>query len=204
MVMKSTIFWDIAPCSPLSANRRACHLLSRRFLAHIIFSTLKMEAICSSETSFDTQRTTRRYRPEDGIFRDELHVPIQENNFIKCWSANASFSSYSSEMMHLKEVLKMSSMRLNTCLGMSYRGLSDGFKYPGQVTDRLAGVHNVHVVSNATSIHCRMHSLRFDHEKFTESFVGECTRPHIAITPLACHSSADGRCTSCCRGVLLY
>jgi hypothetical protein len=30
------------------------------------FSTLKMEAICSSETSIDTRRTTRRYIPEDG------------------------------------------------------------------------------------------------------------------------------------------
>jgi hypothetical protein len=28
-------------------------------------STLKMEAICSSETSFDFQRITRRYIPED-------------------------------------------------------------------------------------------------------------------------------------------
>jgi uncharacterized membrane protein YciS (DUF1049 family) len=27
---------------------------------------LKMEAICSSETSIDVQRTTRRYIPEDG------------------------------------------------------------------------------------------------------------------------------------------
>jgi hypothetical protein len=37
----------------------ACHLLSRWFLAQLIFSTPKMEAICS-ETSVDTQRTTRR------------------------------------------------------------------------------------------------------------------------------------------------
>jgi hypothetical protein len=29
------------------------------------FSTLKMEAACSSETSVDIQRTTRRYIPED-------------------------------------------------------------------------------------------------------------------------------------------
>jgi hypothetical protein len=29
-------------------------------------STLKMEARCSSETSVDFQRTTRRYIPEDG------------------------------------------------------------------------------------------------------------------------------------------
>jgi hypothetical protein len=42
------------------------HLLSRWYLAQIIFSTLKLEAICSSETSVDTQRTTRHYIPEDG------------------------------------------------------------------------------------------------------------------------------------------
>jgi hypothetical protein len=42
---------------------------------------------------------------------------------------------------------------------------------------------------NATSTHRRMHTPRFNHEWFTESFVGKCTRPHIAITPLACHSS---------------
>jgi hypothetical protein len=74
VVMKSTIFWDITLCSRLSVNRRfgwtyrlqnsACHLLSRGFPAQLIFSTLKMEAICSSETSVDTQ-TTRRYIPED-------------------------------------------------------------------------------------------------------------------------------------------
>jgi hypothetical protein len=32
--------------------------------AELISSTLKMEAICSSETPVDTQRTTRRYIPE--------------------------------------------------------------------------------------------------------------------------------------------
>jgi hypothetical protein len=47
----------------------ACHLLSRWFLAQLIFSTLKMEAICSSETSVDTQRTTRRYLRSTSTFR---------------------------------------------------------------------------------------------------------------------------------------
>jgi hypothetical protein len=37
--------------------------------AEIISSTLKMEAICSSETSVATQQTTRRHIPED----DTLH-----------------------------------------------------------------------------------------------------------------------------------
>jgi hypothetical protein len=38
-------------------------------------STLKMEEKCSSETSVDTQRTTRRYIPED----DTLHNHRCEN-----------------------------------------------------------------------------------------------------------------------------
>jgi hypothetical protein len=45
-------------------------LLLRWFLAQLIVSTLKMEAICSSETSVDTQRTTRRYIPEDGTLHN--------------------------------------------------------------------------------------------------------------------------------------
>jgi hypothetical protein len=40
------------------------HLLACWFLAELIFSTLKMKAIFSSETSVDTQLTTRRYIPE--------------------------------------------------------------------------------------------------------------------------------------------
>jgi hypothetical protein len=39
-------------------------------LAEIISSTLKMEAICSSETSVATQQTTRRHIPED----DTVHI----------------------------------------------------------------------------------------------------------------------------------
>jgi hypothetical protein len=60
VVMKSTIFRDITPCSPLCLPP-AFKLIScsARFL------TLKMEVRCSSETSVDPQRTTRRYIPED-------------------------------------------------------------------------------------------------------------------------------------------
>jgi hypothetical protein len=80
--MKSTIFSEITPCSPLKVNRRfggtyRLHLQGRKIsqarnprenrwqgfilvscLAH--FYTLKMEAICCSETSVDFQRSTRR------------------------------------------------------------------------------------------------------------------------------------------------
>jgi hypothetical protein len=87
VVIKSTIFWDITPCSPLGVNRRfggtsRLHLQHRRTSrarARFCFppafamvscsaysSTLKMEAIISSETLVDTQRTTRRYITEDG------------------------------------------------------------------------------------------------------------------------------------------
>jgi hypothetical protein len=45
------------------------------FLAELISSTLKMEAIYSSETSVETQRTTRRHIPED----DTLHNYRCEN-----------------------------------------------------------------------------------------------------------------------------
>jgi hypothetical protein len=44
-------------------------------LAELISSTLKMEAICSSETSIETQRTTRHHIPE----YDTLHNYCCEN-----------------------------------------------------------------------------------------------------------------------------
>jgi hypothetical protein len=80
VVMKSTIFWDITPCSPLKVNQRfggtyrlqlqgrisqaTCQSESRcqafTLVSWSTYATLKMEAICFSETSADFQRTTRR------------------------------------------------------------------------------------------------------------------------------------------------
>jgi hypothetical protein len=58
-LMKSSIFWEITPCSPLEV---------RRFLLHACLlpysPTLKMEVTCSSEISVDLQRTTQHYIPE--------------------------------------------------------------------------------------------------------------------------------------------
>jgi hypothetical protein len=65
--MKSSIFWDITPCSPLKVNKHFA-LLATCFNAGFLAdysSTLKMEAKYSSETSDDFQRTTRRYNSED-------------------------------------------------------------------------------------------------------------------------------------------
>jgi hypothetical protein len=90
VVVKSTIFWVIALCTPLKVNRRfggtyRLHLQGGRISqarnhlcfppAFILvscfayFSTLKMEATCASETSVDFQRTTRRYIPEDSTLQ---------------------------------------------------------------------------------------------------------------------------------------
>jgi hypothetical protein len=71
VTMKNAVFWDVALC-------RSC--VNRRFggtwlqppahagssLAN--FSTMKMEAICSSETSVHT-RSTQRHISEDGILQ---------------------------------------------------------------------------------------------------------------------------------------
>jgi hypothetical protein len=82
VVMKSIIFWDMTPCSLLSLNRRFggtyhLHLQDRknRFrkpASKPISSTLKMEAICPSGTSVETQRTTRLHIPEDDNLQDHI------------------------------------------------------------------------------------------------------------------------------------
>jgi hypothetical protein len=75
-VFSVTTLWGITPCSPLKVNRRfrgTCRLhLVQSFppTFTLVFSlayssALKMELTCSSETSIDYQRTTRRYIPED-------------------------------------------------------------------------------------------------------------------------------------------
>jgi hypothetical protein len=69
--IKTSIFWDIMPCSPLKVNQSwkvsqalfaACSML----LSCLAYpSALKMAMICSSEMSAAFQRTTWRYIPED-------------------------------------------------------------------------------------------------------------------------------------------
>jgi hypothetical protein len=79
----SSIFWDITPCSPLRVNRRFGGIY-RLHTAELCLppaftlvscsaysSTLKMEAICFSETSVDFQRTTWRYIQEDSTLHNQ-------------------------------------------------------------------------------------------------------------------------------------
>jgi hypothetical protein len=55
------------------------------FLAHYL--TLKMEAICSSETSDDFQQTTRRYIPEDRTLTNYRCMSYKFILFILVWDA---------------------------------------------------------------------------------------------------------------------
>jgi hypothetical protein len=73
--MQRTVFWDIMPCSLLKVNQRFGGIYRLQVaslppaftpvscLAY--FSTLKIQAICSSEMSVDFQWTTQHYIPED-------------------------------------------------------------------------------------------------------------------------------------------
>jgi hypothetical protein len=71
-LLKSIIFWDMTPCSPLLATCLLAGLLNYS-------STLKMEAIRSSETSGAIQRTTRRHIPEDDTLRKKTRFQKRED-----------------------------------------------------------------------------------------------------------------------------
>jgi hypothetical protein len=75
------------------------------FLLNLFLSTLKMEAICSSETSVDTRRTTRHYIPEDctlqviiSSYPDKLGysyiniIPLPDSLFAKGYPTNSLYS----------------------------------------------------------------------------------------------------------------
>jgi hypothetical protein len=106
--MKNAVFWDVAPCRSCP-NRRfggtyRLHLQGRNIRERktpaqagsslMNFSTLKMEAIRSSETSVHTG-STRRHIPEDATINEassylHLYVSIYGSTAL-CW-ALAAFS----------------------------------------------------------------------------------------------------------------
>jgi hypothetical protein len=107
VTIKNAVFWDVGPCRSCVNQRFGgtdrLHLQGRKirvrggwFLArgffysedggdtflrsHADFSTLKMEAIRSSETSVHT-RSTRRHIPEDGILHNAVGSTAINHNF---------------------------------------------------------------------------------------------------------------------------
>jgi hypothetical protein len=91
--MKSTVFWGITPCSPLKVNGRfggkyRLHpqgLLATYFQAGFLLGLFfaPEEAICSSETSVDFQRTARRYIPEDTDKSDDSQISKDTDDAIQ-------------------------------------------------------------------------------------------------------------------------
>jgi hypothetical protein len=79
--MKSSVYWDITPCSPLKVNRLCVPPAFTLDSCSAYSSTLKMESICSSETSVDLPPTTRRHLSStlktESICSSETLVDIQ-------------------------------------------------------------------------------------------------------------------------------
>jgi hypothetical protein len=120
LTMKNAVFWDVALCRSSGLNRRfggtyRLHLHGRKIRergtrvsrwlqtkqspAHAgsslaDFSTLKMEAIPSSETSVQSTRSTRRHNPEDGILHYFLCLDFFLNAVNKSISDNLFRNSY--------------------------------------------------------------------------------------------------------------
>jgi hypothetical protein len=82
-------------------------------LAEIISSTLKMEAICSSETSVASQQTTRRHIPED----DTLHNNRCEN-----------LKSYMFHSFTLRTMLRCFNVQIRSGGILLYINLSSNFE----------------------------------------------------------------------------
>jgi hypothetical protein len=61
VVMKSSISWDITPCSPLKANR----LFKRKFCPHLHARRLSQARKQRESRSVDFQGTSQLYVPED-------------------------------------------------------------------------------------------------------------------------------------------
>jgi hypothetical protein len=116
VVMNSSIFWDIMPCSPLEVNQRfgeICHLsLQSRRMSQARnqreskwqFSTLKMGATYSSEPSVYFQRTTWRYIQENTILlvTEECSHPTYWKRCLQKHSSHLSVNSFISSR-HVSE-----------------------------------------------------------------------------------------------------
>jgi hypothetical protein len=109
----------------------AYRLLSRWFLAQLIFSTLKMEAICSSETLVDTLRTPRRYIPGDGTVRNHRCENLKSYTIFVIWRRFFNCISWNNVKESSKIYFKKRSRSLNACkYGGKPRKSHSGYPVP--------------------------------------------------------------------------
>jgi hypothetical protein len=122
-LLESFIFCDVKPCSPLKVNRRfrgTCRVNLRQETSNlsppltlvyclVYSSTMKMEAICYSETSVDFQRATRRYIAEESTYSLQMqqadqHPRVTWGSFRKIRPASADNTWCCSEQRRLQPV----------------------------------------------------------------------------------------------------
>jgi hypothetical protein len=152
--MKSTIFWNITPCSPLKVDRhfggtrrlhdttmKACgKQVSPAFMLICCsaYSTLKTEAICSSETSVDFQQTTWCYIPEDSTLHN--HRDLYIHSVIRNINRFAAIFTYSLMMWHL-----------NT--GCIFCSLFDSL-YCSKKIDKILQVYKIYGIHSGVNLYC--------------------------------------------------
>jgi hypothetical protein len=119
VVMKGSVFWVITPYSPLKVNRRFGRTYHLRLLclppafALVSCSTyssiMKMEAVCSSDTSFDFQRTTRCYFPKDRTLHYCRRFGDITDKYMDCgqWDDSSSLYIYTGKLALNIEAVKI-------------------------------------------------------------------------------------------------
>jgi hypothetical protein len=163
--MKNAVFWDVASCRsqtlplpslltpmcPLSLPSGSYIAGSFRLVASLHppahagssladFSTLKMEAIRSSETSVQSTRSTRRHILEDGILRPYV-VFILTTSLNKQLKKSKSIRHRGIQTRH--SVLFFSSLKINVicpfCLSLTGGPIQWWFRIKTYVTSLSIG-----------------------------------------------------------------
>jgi hypothetical protein len=109
VIMKSTIFWDMTPCSPLKFNRRfggtRLHLRIEEYatqetsVKQVVSKSLKIEATCFSETSVETDYTTLYPRTQNSSWIQRVTFWAKEISQYRWWKDESS-SLWTHQILH--------------------------------------------------------------------------------------------------------
>jgi hypothetical protein len=120
-----TVFWDTTPCIPFKVNRRFGATYHLRFqgqsisqerhprqssVSHLTLVSCSayssMEAICSSETTVDFQRTTERYIAEDSTTDSHHCEDLRSYTVIVPFGNNIPYGHCSSRIVSFISTLR--------------------------------------------------------------------------------------------------